>query len=223
MRTIGVDIDQDLVFEGQNTYGRFASPHPTILVATALSVGPDSVSVPHADDLYQAKLVFREDTFDAVTRLRRGRFYERGEGSQPQHWQVRDPTHVFTGSPFSVRLYGFRAWPALNNLHIGVTPSIVALGARTAFSVWRVIDVERTATGEDLVTLKARGSMGLLPELDMSVVPADARSRWSKFLMHLRTPRTRPHQLQLLISLATLLSGAREYLPAPSLATSNGG
>jgi hypothetical protein len=49
----------------------------------------------------------------------------------------------------------------------------LAFGARSAYSLWRVVDIERTVAGEDLVTLRARSSLGLLPELLESAVPID--------------------------------------------------
>jgi hypothetical protein len=43
--------------------------------------------------------------------------------------------------------------------------------------LWRVVDIERIATGEDLVTLRSRTSLGLLPELNEARVPADGLAK----------------------------------------------
>jgi hypothetical protein len=59
-------------------------------------------------------------------------------------------------------------------LKTGAQPTIVAFGARAAFTLWRVVDIERMITGEDLVTLRARSSFGLLPVLREEAVPEDA-------------------------------------------------
>jgi mRNA-degrading endonuclease HigB of HigAB toxin-antitoxin module len=79
LRTIGVDVSEGLVFEGDNNYGRGVLPTPTVLVATVFEGDPDSSLLPQTEDLAYAKYVFREDAFDPVTRLRRGRIYERGD------------------------------------------------------------------------------------------------------------------------------------------------
>ena len=129
----------------------------------------------------RAALLFREDTFDATTRLRRGRIYERSGDSQPCQWYVKphagtvhEHSHGQTSGTFPRHLHGFRAFGAARALRTGAQPSVLAFGSRVAFSLWRVVDIERTITGEDLVTLRARSSLGLLPELRESAVPPDA-------------------------------------------------
>jgi hypothetical protein len=59
---------------------------------------------------------------------------------------------------------------------------MVALGTRQAYSVWRVISVERIVTGEDLVTLKARGALGIIPELAANAVPPESLPKVSEVL-----------------------------------------
>lgn len=168
------------MYEGYDTYGRPVSPTPTVLVATTF---PDEINthlVPDTEDLALAGYVFREDAFDPVTRLRRGRIYERARSGQPHPWTVSPPTAAAVqpmpfGPPIYRRmnLHGFHTWPARSRLRTGSRPSIIALGIRAAYTLWRVVEIERIATGEDLVTLRSRSSLGLLPELDESKVPAD--------------------------------------------------
>jgi hypothetical protein len=181
VKTIGIHPQEGLFYEGDNNYGRGLLPAPTVLIATALVSPFETTQIPDTEDLGHIPLVFREDSFDAVTRLRRGRFYERGDAGQPHQWYVQphqalpsEMARVDSKGQWSKLLHGFRAWPARLKLSTFVVPSIIALGSRSAYSLWRVIDVERKVTGEDLVTLKARGSMGLLPELNTFGVPADA-------------------------------------------------
>lgn len=180
MRAIGIDVDEGLVYEGNSPYGRGVLPTPTVLVATMFA---DEVAIEHlpaTEELTSAYHVFREDAFDPVTRLRRGRIYERAPAGQPHQWHVlpHPATSVRPVSPgvsghSPALLHGFHAWPARSRLRTGSRASIVALGMRTAFTLWRVVDIERIATGEDLVTLRSRTSLGLLPELDESKVPVE--------------------------------------------------
>jgi hypothetical protein len=181
VRAIGVDVTEGLVYEGETNRGLGVLPTPMLFVATHMGRDVATDAIPEQDDLALARLLFREDSFDAVTRLRRGRLYERGEGLQPHQWHVRPhPGTMHVGAHFSTAgiyphfLHGFRAFAARHNMSAGAKPSILAFGARSAYSLWRVVDIERTVTGEDLVTLRARSSLGLLPELLETAVPTDA-------------------------------------------------
>ena len=181
MRAIGVDVTAGLVYEGDNNRGRGVLPTPTLFVATLLGQDLSTEPIAEEDDLGFAGLLFREDSFDAVTRVRRGRFYERAGDSQPQQWYVLPhPGTIFVGAHISTAgvsphlLHGFRTFAARHRMKTGAQPSVLAFGARSAYSLWRVVDIERTATGEDLVTLRARSSLGLLPELREDAVPPDA-------------------------------------------------
>lgn len=181
MRAIGVDVTEGLVYEGAREQGMGVLPTPMLFVATLLSRDISLDEIPKQDNLDLAQLLFREDSFDAVSRLRRGRLYERGEGSQPQQWRVKPhPGTTHVGAHFTTAgiyphiLHGFRAFPARLKLNAGAQPSILAFGTRSAFSLWRIVDIERTVTGEDIVTVRARSSLGLLPELLDSAVPVDA-------------------------------------------------
>jgi hypothetical protein len=67
--------------------------------------------------------------------------------------------------------------------HLGST--LIALGTQDAFTLWRVVDVERVVTGEDLVTLRARSALGTLPELSETAVPPEDRAMVSDVLERL--------------------------------------
>ncbi len=181
MRSLAIDVTEGLVYEGEGNRGRGAVPTPSLMLATIFLGRNGEEAIPEGEDLGLASLIFREDSFDAVTRLRRGRFYERGNQGQPEQWYV----HLHPGDTLDIahprlttlgpkRLHGFYAWPARLRLSISATASVIALGVRSGYTLWRVIEIERLATGEDLVTLRARSSLGLLPELREDAVPADA-------------------------------------------------
>jgi hypothetical protein len=127
--------------------------------------------------------LFREDAFDPVSRIRRGRFYEAGN-SQPMSWHVyphpamtyetrqmgpmgvlRKELHTFFGNPIvsnEVRKHGDQQM-------------LVILGAEDSFTIWAVINIEKMATGEELVTLKARQGIGALPRLNHEAIPEAGR------------------------------------------------
>lgn len=193
MRQIGIDYHERLFYEGESSYGRGIWPNPTIFLATVLPNPPAVDSVPESEDLGYAQLVFREDSFEPVTRVRRGRIYSKIATSQPHQWQVQphpacpeEGSRGAVGGGWSPKvLYGFAAWNAAQQLGISPQSRLIALGPRSAYTLWRVLTVERIVTGEDLVTLRARGSLGIIPELNQDAVPADALSKTSEVLDNL--------------------------------------
>lgn len=151
-------------------------------MATVIHAPTDADNIPERTELDHARLIFREDSYDPVTRIRRGRFYNRGDGVQPQEWRVqRHPALQEEGARDSEgclvkRLFGFYIWAA--RIHLGTSRgTLVALGIRDAMTLWSVIGVEQISTGEDLVTLKARSNLGTLPDLAEEAVPFASRAR----------------------------------------------
>lgn len=181
---IAIDPDRRLYYEGTTFYGHAVWPSPFVSVATVLQSAKDMESIPDRNDLGTARLVFREDAFDPVTRIRRGRFYVRDDGGQPQEWRVQqhpafdeDYDAYDSQGYFVKRLFGFHVWPARIHLKSTETEALVALGIQDAMTLWRVIGIEQISTGEDLVTLKARSNLGVLPELNEEAVPEGSRKR----------------------------------------------
>lgn len=181
---IAIDADRRLFYEGSSNYGHGIWPSPMVSVAAVLSPDADIFGLPtSSSDLGHAKLIFREDSFDPVTRVRRGRFYV-NPGFQPQEWHVQ--THPAFKEEVGQRdhqgnlikrLYGFQRWAAFTELHTERISPLVALGTSDAFTLWKVIGIERIVTGEDMVTLRARSAMGVLPEIKMALVPAEGREK----------------------------------------------
>ncbi len=169
---ICIDGNTKLVYEGQANYGYGLWPTPVLSLATLMDGEFDESRIPVNSDLYQAQTVFREDSFDPVTRVRRGRLY-RAPGVQPQMWRVHLHANIQgPGQTVSMSLHGFDS-NYLASDHHRFSNALIALGSVDAYTLWRVVGVERIVTGEDLLTLRARSSLGTLPELIESKVPAD--------------------------------------------------
>ncbi|MDI1275433.1 hypothetical protein [Polaromonas sp.] len=173
---IAIDGSSKLVYEGQGHYGYGLWPSPVLSLATPIREEADFDELPPDADLYSAKLLFREDSFDPVTRVRRGRFYV-NPGTQPQSWKVTPHSFLPSQALSPMSLHGFDGRSALNMFGEGFEKALIALGSRQAFTLWRVISVERIVTGEDLFTLRARSALGVLPELDQSAIPEHARHK----------------------------------------------
>jgi hypothetical protein len=172
---IGVEQSNGMVFEGSSTYGaKTLWPMPILTPAKFVFDYSESNSLV-ADEIdltMVAPYLFREDSFDLVTRIRRGRFYKRRPVAQPENWMVMiDPSVPVEMYPKQQRAVSFES---VNPSELEVTngqQQIVILGSRAAFSIWTVIHKEIVHTREVLVTLKARQSIGALPEINWNCVP----------------------------------------------------
>src|SRR2546427_10261748 len=178
---LGIEEDRHLVFEGTHMWdGRGLWPLPMITPASISAATSRELleGLPQENSplLANATTVFREDFFDPVTRIRRGRFYKK---ESSQKWEVSphpalnlqalsgygpamEPykrlLNASTGLLLTDALLTFQSF-RLSNMLRGFPPhnANVELGSREFPTFWRVIDVEPISTGEELVTLKARG------------------------------------------------------------------
>lgn len=184
---IGIDDRAKLHYEGSGFFGWALWPsQPFLSIATVARAESDYEVIPDRTDLGHAKLLFREDYFDPATRVRRGRFYTRNE-SQPSEWSV--PPHPALSDEqrqagrdgrLQKRLFSFHDWPARIHISEKAPYATIVLGVKQAATLWRVIAIEQISTGEDLVSLKSRSNMGVLPELSEEKVPPDHRQRVSE-------------------------------------------
>lgn len=172
MKRIAIDISTLNVYE--EMYGTLVLILPPPFISVAAPVEPDA-SVRTQFDLRDAKHVFREDSFDPVTRIRRGRFYECTSGPYPATRFTAPDPRCPGGGLWEKRLFIFdqvqqsplvSAWSAHRTVMLGSTES-----------VWRMLSVERISTGEWLVTLKARHALGVLPEIDQAKIPEAGRTK----------------------------------------------
>lgn len=193
---IGIDRNNWLVYEGVSLYGHGVWPTPMVMRATIVEAPEDWGRLPTSTHIDNAKYVFREDTFDPVTGLRRGRLYQLQDGQvQPSTWHVNQhPVIAEDVGPkdlsgrfrkdlltyYDVQSFGTRLLSANTEL-------VIALGAGDAMSLWTAVQVERIASGQELLTLKARSNLGVLPELDFAKVPIASKNTVLAALAKLRT------------------------------------
>ena len=168
-RELGVETSTGDVFELRG--GVFREVWPPPVVSSAMFIAGDQKPVAAMLELPRASYMFKEDSFDATTRIRRGRFYRR-DGD------VRTvPARRHDGPDIHPWIQSFLAE--------GLRPSarLAAIGVED--SLWRILDAERISTGEWLVTLKARSGAGLLPEVDADKVPELGRVEVMKAVDHM--------------------------------------
>ncbi|WP_206958144.1 hypothetical protein [Trinickia acidisoli] len=119
------------------------------------------------DSLTGAAMLFREDSFDPVARVRRGRLYVRADRS-PAPWRVvRDVADVH-GS-MAKDLATFLSWRASDAFFRHRSDAVLVLGS----TVHTVLDVERLANSEELITVRIRANLSGLPNLIESLLPGN--------------------------------------------------
>ena len=168
-RELGVKTSAGDVFEYRNGMFREAWPPPA--VSSAMFIVEDQKPVAAMLDLSQANHIFREDSFDATTRIRRGRFYRRDGAARTMLARRHDGPDIH---PWIQSFLAENSRPPTR---------LVAIGVEDSF--WRILSAECITTGEWLVTLKARGGAGLLPEVDDDKVPALGRAEVVKAVDHM--------------------------------------
>ena len=187
MITLGIEEDRSLIYEGDASYyGRAVWPAPVITPAKIAFEAEGSLAAEKSNECPTQACRFREDSYDPISRIRRGRFYTaHGIGQQPTDWRLQphpampfEISNAQDGKALIKRLRTFRSMLFYNEFIRGQKEQpLVILGCDDCFTVWTVINVETISTGENLVTLKARNSLGILPQYDEQKIPERYRAR----------------------------------------------
>lgn len=176
---IGYDTNTGHVYQGANNPEFAAVPPPLLTLARLVESPADLDALPPSLQQSPFNWVFREASFDPVTRIRRGLLFEPFPGGQPNTVLTRGhPADQFAipmrGESMTKQLYHF--WPCqtlLNKPRAGHGMEL-ALGQSTC-SMWRIVQVERVVGDDVLVTLKALSAFGILPELRYEAIPEEHR------------------------------------------------
>ncbi len=180
---LGIDQQTGLIYEG------FGGPNlpvpimPNVTQARLIKTPDEWSNLPAG--LFQSPMawVFREDSFDAVTRSRRGRLYSSSDGQmQPSSQRVaphpyEEPMGRAVGQDGRQvkTLYVYTACTALLAMPNQGRGSTLALGSPSAASAWRIIQAEVLANGCVMITLKALTAFGIVPDIDTTEIDAEFR------------------------------------------------
>lgn len=178
MEYLGFDRYAGAVYEGEINDGHRVLPAPSLAPIRFFKGKDLQPLAPWVDGL--APEIFREDDFDAVTKIRRGRVFRMRSCSQPHEWHVFDPYRPHlervprgAGSTQHVRLgtYERHGLPELNKISVLSMPT-VALGWEPHITFWKIISIECNLVGTPVLSLRARHSLGDTPEILEDRVPA---------------------------------------------------
>lgn len=185
---LGIEENTSLFYEGSpSLYGHAIWPSPFISIASYVGSLSNWKKGPSFSNLRDAPMLFREDSFDPVARIRRGRLYTRA-GQNPGNWHVqRHPAYATSAlneivtahghakadvrGYFLTQLVTFTSWQMSLGLSGVPHDPVMVLGAGDRATVHSVLDVERLVTGEELITIRTRPSLSGLPELVPALIP----------------------------------------------------
>ena len=193
---VGIEVNTNLVYEGRTTgLGIGIWPAPTMLQVAIYSPETKNLLPPRPNELLPNTFVFREDTYNTASRIRRGRLYQAG-AAQPQEWQVmphpampdeRRLIRVVAGT-LKKQLYTFSSIRLRSYLvSKEIKRPVFVIGNDHGFTIWALVNAETSATGEELVTLKARQNIGALPTLHRQEIIDAGGDRALEFIEKLET------------------------------------
>lgn len=178
---LGIEENTGLIYEGSSDPEIPAIPTPAVLQAKLIESDADWSALPRGIAVDPMQWAFREDSFDPVTRIRRGRLYQ-PIGTQPTDQFVvlhpyDDPMRrqAHSNGRFVKRLNVYVTCSQLLNMPRRGEGHTLALGNNDAASAWLIVSTEMLANRAVMVTLKAQSAYGVLPPLDDAKVPAALR------------------------------------------------
>jgi len=188
---LGIDESGNYIYEGSGFYGTALTPKPIVSPASIISLVDNPSELAPSGRLSECEFIFREDTYDPVTRIRRGRFYN---FIGTQNWFIHVPKssqYDSTGGVGTVQVSKHFPTFAVASiwsrfLRDGQTYPVVILGSKNRFTLWRVISIETNISGEEIVVLRGRHSFGALPDVDGERIPPERREKVLECLQKLQ-------------------------------------
>jgi hypothetical protein len=182
MNSLGICPYNGMVYEGRHTgTGQRIHPSP-LLLPVQFSGMASSIAPPSATEF--AEELFREDSFDPITRIRRGRIFSRKGQNQPWRWRVQDPLRDdlpregwSRGTAQCIELTTYHVNPLSDLRQVAVSKyPMVLLGAAGFITTWRIVNIETSLTGAPVLTLKAAFTFNDVPALAERKIPKSSRA-----------------------------------------------
>ncbi len=182
MQYLGICDETGAVYEGNSTSNGYRIERIPSLSATRFSDDPTATEVLKYFDRYPTAL-FREDSFDPTTKLRRDRVFSGQGPSQTTNWHVFDPTRtdykqyrkIGNENEKSLRIFTYQKNSLTNirNLKSNRSYPKVILGEEPFSTSCKIVNIESDYTGTPVISLKALYSLGELPDLIVENIPQE--------------------------------------------------
>jgi hypothetical protein len=174
MECLGINTHDGTVYEGRLNMGFRSQPPPILVPVTLPDAVKNETGFSSPIDGY-APALFREDSFDPVTKVRRGRVFRLRNTAQPMRWHVQDPFR----SDLETENWGGRATQTIgvlfyerdNSFYGSTRAPVVVLGTEPFLTIWKTIGIEMSAHGSATLILRSHRSLDALPELNPANVP----------------------------------------------------
>lgn len=178
MARMGFDRRSGFVYEGRDSPTYPVWPNPVVSQATLIATAQDFKKIPHNFESSPWGWVFREDSFDPVSKIRRGRLFQKfgNQGWEDMNVEVHPAIRTDelparnNGGRLRKELSVFMECMELLQLPNRGEGARLALGVTDSYALWRIVQVERTLNLDLLVTLRAESAFGVLPALDTSLI-----------------------------------------------------
>jgi len=171
MSSLGIKQDIGGVYEGPTTFSSAAILGYHIDIIPVLTPAKIVKNIHNGEekflsnsefDLYKIELIFREDSFDPVSRIRRGRFYKKGD-TQPRRWQVCSTRGVYYNKHNLNDVATFDSCQISKDYLSNLKQPLVILGYEPNATIWTIVSIETTLLREEVVALRSRKTIGMLP------------------------------------------------------------
>ncbi|BCQ28162.1 hypothetical protein NK8_63510 (plasmid) [Caballeronia sp. NK8] len=172
MSRLGIDRATGQIFEGKDHPRYLAVPTPVVSQCKLIETPSDLPQLPLGLDSHPFGWVFREESFDPVSRVRRGRLYQKLGNSGWEQMLVDASTFAisdYSSKRNDGRLYKELCVYAQCSELLG-SPDRgeglrLAIGVAGSFSTWQILQTESTVSQDVLVTLRAESALGIMPSL----------------------------------------------------------
>lgn len=169
------------IYEGESGWGNPLLPPPIIVPVSFFSAIEPQPKVKKTNEVFQH--VFREDSYDPVSRIRRGRIYHVPDNVEnmatwyvtPHPLQQLEQQKIDSNGVIPRTLHSYWRFSLTNYLKTRQGEQLLlALGAGESFTIWSLVSIETSMNGDEIVTLRARTTFGSLPALKKSRIPSSA-------------------------------------------------
>jgi len=179
MARLGFDRRTGLIYEGMEGPTHPVWPTPALSQATLIETLKDLERIP--GDFDGLGWTFIDGSFDPSSRIRRGRLFQKFGAVSWELTQVEAHPAINSdllkaannagrvGKELSVY---YECTELLQKPNRGEGLQL-ALGRKDGHSLWRILQTERIASGDVLVTLRAESAFGVIPQLDANQIATD--------------------------------------------------